>query len=283
MRICVIVAVAALLSACSAASAFELTREDWDYVEPMKEVAATFTGTAGVVLHLGDSITYANPYGQWARYGKGKTAEDKAVLRWMHVNKRNKLDGWHLAAVDRPRGRSETAASGIGVDQYLKGGFRGLPSLAQIVKTYNPQIVVLMLGTNGVTRGRATEKYRADMDRAIRLLLKNGTVVILSTIPPHVGQPELGKKYNAAVRELAKEHGLPLIDYYAQILKRRPDDWDGTLLNKGDVHPSHRRLSAAEPTPENLKKSGYLLRGYLSVQKIKQVKERVIDAAGKGK
>jgi lysophospholipase L1-like esterase len=281
MRFRLTAALALLALIPSAAHAFDLTKEAWDYAAPMKKVAAKFTGTPGVVLHLGDSITYANPYGQWARYGKGKTAEDKAVLKWMHVNKRNKLDGWHLAAVDRPRGRSETAASGIRIDQYLKGGFHGLPSMVRIVKTYNPQIVVLMLGTNGVSRNRPVRKYRADLDRAIRLLLANGTVVIVSTIPPHVHRRELGQAYNTVVRELAEQHGLPLIDFHAQIVERRPDDWNGTLMNRGDVHPSHNRLSAAAPTEENLKNAGYLLRGYLSVQKIKQVKKRVIDPIGK--
>ena len=33
----------------------------------------------------------------------------------------------------------------------------------------------------------------------------------------------------------------------------------------------------AAKTPANLRNSGYLLRGWLSVQKIKQVKGRVID------
>lgn len=48
-------------------------RETWDYVAPMKKVASRQQGREGVVLHVGDSITYANPYGQWARAGRGKT------------------------------------------------------------------------------------------------------------------------------------------------------------------------------------------------------------------
>jgi len=33
-----------------------------DYTDAMKKVAAKFTGKEGVVIHLGDSITYANQY-----------------------------------------------------------------------------------------------------------------------------------------------------------------------------------------------------------------------------
>jgi hypothetical protein len=33
----------------------------------------------------------------------------------------------------------------------------------------------------------------------------------------------------------------------------------------------------SEPTPENLRESGYLLRGWLSVKKLAEVKARAID------
>ena len=85
-----------------------------------------FHGTPGVVLHLGDSITYASPYTAWARAGEGKTKADAAVLRWSHCGEENDRDGWYLAHVDLPEGRSYTAASGIRADQYLAGGFVGL-------------------------------------------------------------------------------------------------------------------------------------------------------------
>ena len=65
---------------------------------------------------------------------------------------------------------------------------------------------------------------------------------------------ELCKRYNRALKDLGRKYGLPMIDYYGQILRLRPDDWNGTLLNRNDVHPSHNRLSAAEPTLENLKR-----------------------------
>src|SRR6516225_6091556 len=71
--------------------------EGWDYTQTMRKIAAKFTGKEGVVIHVGDSITHANPYCQWARYGKGKA---------------------------------------------------GIPPLKDLVKKYNPRMVVLMLGTN---------------------------------------------------------------------------------------------------------------------------------------
>ena len=71
-----------------------------------------------------------------------------------------------------------------------------------------------------------------------------------------------------------------MIDSYAEIIRRRPGDWNGTLLGKNDVHPTSRQggTSAADsPTEENLRNSGCLLRGWLSVRKIAEVKQRVLD------
>ena len=44
-----------------------LLPQDWDYAAAMRAVAAKGTGRPGVVLHFGDSITYASPYSAWAR------------------------------------------------------------------------------------------------------------------------------------------------------------------------------------------------------------------------
>jgi lysophospholipase L1-like esterase len=255
--------------------------QDWDYAGAMKKVAAGFAGKPGVVLHLGDSITYSNPYSQWARGGAGQSAEDKALLKWMHTGAKNDSDGWHLASFDHPAGgRSYTACSGIRSEEMLAGGKQKMPPLKDILTTYKPQIVVLMLGTNDASARRKVDAFRADMEKAVDLILAQNAICILSTIPPHPGQLELAKSYNEALRKIAKDKSLPLIDYEKEILKRRPDDWNGTLLQKNDVHPTANQggaNAAAAPTAENLRNSGYLLRGWLSVQKIGEVKKKVID------
>jgi lysophospholipase L1-like esterase len=236
----------------------------------------------GVVLHVGDSITYASPYAGWARAGRGRTAEDLAALRWMHAGAGDDTDGWHLATFDHPDGgRSHTACGGIQADQMLAGGKQRMPSLSDLLARYRPQAVVLMLGTNDASAGRKAEAYRNDIEVAVDMLLARGVVPILSTIPPHVHRRELADAYNAALRAIARERRLPLIDFEREILDRRPDDWDGTLLNKGDVHPSAARAGVDQtsaPTPANLRESGYLLRGWLSVKKVAEVKRAVFDA-----
>ena len=251
----------------------------------MKEVVAKSKCRPGVVIHLGDSITYANPYGGWARYGKGHTAEDTAALKWMHTGANDDTDGWHLAAADLPGGRSFTACGGIRADEMLAGGKSNMPPLKALLDTYRPQIAVLMLGTNDASAGRSLAAYRKDMQAAIELILDHGCVPIVSTIPPHIRALDLAASYNQSLREIARDRMLPLIDYEKEILSRRPSDWNGTLLNKGDVHPTAAQAGAdqaSEPTAENLRNSGYLLRGWLSVKKIAAVKKTVIDPSTTG-
>jgi hypothetical protein len=257
----------------------------WDYTAAMKKVAGKFRGREGVVLHIGDSITYANPYGQWPRAGEGKTERDKTILRWMHTGADNDTDGWWLARFDHPDGgRSYTACGGIRVNEMLAGGKQHMPPLDKLLDTYKPRMVVFMLGTNDASAGRSVEAYKTDMASAIELMLERGIIPIVSTIPPHIGQPKRAEEFNVALRKLAKKRSLPLIDYEQEILKRRPDDWNGALLGKNDVHPTvgvNATKTTSAPTAENLRNSGYLLRGWLSVQKIAEVKSRVLDGASK--
>src|SRR4051812_34702000 len=66
----------------------------WDYAAAMRKVAAKGRQAKhGVVLHVGDSITYANPYGQWARGGSGKSDADQAALKWTHAGANDDTDG----------------------------------------------------------------------------------------------------------------------------------------------------------------------------------------------
>jgi lysophospholipase L1-like esterase len=254
---------------------------DWDYASGMKVVAKGFHGRIGVVLHVGDSLTYANPYSQWARDGRGKTDGDRSILTWMHAGANDDSDGWWLARFDHPDGgRSHTAASGLRADELIAGGKHNLPSLAVMLARYQPQMVVLMIGTNDASANRPVDLYRADVARAVDEILARQAIPILSTISPHPQRVALARSYNEALRALARAKLIPLIDLEREILKRRPSDWDGSLLQKGEVHPTASNGGASPisaPTAENLRQSGYLLRGWLSVRAIAEVKRSVID------
>ncbi|OAI50477.1 hypothetical protein AYO44_05620 [Planctomycetaceae bacterium SCGC AG-212-F19] len=252
-------------------------KEGQDYSAAMKPIAAKFKGKPGVFLHLGDSITYANQNTAWARGGQGQSAEEKAFLKWSHAGERNDGDGWFLASVDVPSGRSHTAASGVRADEYLKGGKGGLPALAEIIKKYNPQLVLYMLGTNDISANRPVAAYSADVEKTVDLLLANGTVVILSTLPPYRGKAKQVEDYNAALRDLTKMKQLPLIDLHAEMKARAGAEMEKLYLSNDGVHLTFQPANGPA-TDENLKKSGYLLRCYLAVHKGMEVKARVLDA-----
>ncbi len=251
--------------------------EGYDYTAAMKKVAARFKGTPGVYLHLGDSITHANPNTAWARAGQDHSPEVKAFLQWTHAGKRDDTDGWYLASVDVPGGRSHTAAGGMRADQFLKGGHNGLPSAADLLKKYHPQLALYLLGTNDLSASRPTGAYSADVEKAVDLILDNGTVLILSTLPPYRGKGKQVDEYNQALRELAKKKNIPLLDLYGEMKARAGDDLEKAYLSPDGIHLSYMPPNGPA-TEENLKKSGYLLRCYLAVYKGMEVKSKVFDA-----
>lgn len=261
-------------------SEFTPTKETWDYAKSMKEVSAKFKGTAGMVMHMGDSITYANQNTRWARSFKwskkgGYSASDIEILKWSHADKdKNKLNGWHLASVDAAGGRSETAVSGIRTGQYLKGGHRGIASASDLIKRYNPQIAIVMLGTNDGLGKIAPADAAKNLEEIIKLLIANGTIPVLSTIPPCAKFD--AESFNAPYRKLAEKYKIPMIDLYKDMMVLAGDKWKAQMLSGDGVHLSHK-LSGDKPTKQNLANCGYLLRCYSAVQKLKEIRTKVLQ------
>ena len=254
--------------------------------------------TAGFITLLGDSITYANPFSQWPRYGSGKTAADTTICNWMHAadwgtGSNNSNNGWYLAAYDVPsRGGSFTAKSGITSGQYLAGTY-GLPSMDQMFtagftnpdgKQYRDALMaVILLGTNDIGGGN-TAQLTANLGSIIDKLLAAKVIPILTTLPPRVGADTTVGNFNTAIRNLAQTRAIPLIDYWAEITRRRPGTtWQNTLISSDGVHPSSTGgayNSSSDPyvnSGEALSNVGYLLRSWLTVQKIAEVKAAVLD------
>lgn len=270
---------AAELARPPAASA--VVKEDWDWAAAMVPVAkqGREKNRAGVVLSLGDSLTYANQSTRWARNPQGGTAEDKAVLAWSHAGKKDDSDGWHLASVDAPGGgRSETAASGIRADEYIRGA-KGMPPLQQIIAKYRPQVAFVLLGANDASANRKPDDVAKDMAAILDALLDNGTIPVLQLVAPRANdaKDDLSRRYNEKYLELARARRIPVIDLHGEFVTRAPDGaWKSQMLQKDGVHFTHD-LAGGPPTEENLARCGYLLRCWLSVQKLKEIKAKVID------
>jgi hypothetical protein len=154
------------------------------------------------------------------------------------------------------------------------------------------EVCILMLGTNDIAVSRSAAAVRANIASiAATIMRNNDTIVCLSTIPPHPLGNSLAQQYNARIRDIAQS-GLvidgvnggnpvyfPLIDYYQAIVYRRPSDYNGTLMEWDGAHPSSVD-SAGDPYADGgalLSDDGYLLRCWLSFQKLKEIKEYCID------
>lgn len=251
--------------------------EEWDYTEAMSKTAARFRGREGVVIHVGGSMTIANPYGTWARSGKGKTAADQATLAWMHTDAKDATDGWWLCRMEIVPYRAHTAESGLTSAMLLAGGKRGLAPLEKLLDDFKPRMTTIECGIYDVEDGVPLDKYRKNIAQALDLVLDRGCIPILNTIPPFKAQLGRTAEFNIALRALAKERSIPVLDLEREILTRRPDDWYGTLMNRIHLTAAEAGGSpGAAPTAENLRNSGYQLRGWLTVQKITEVRSRVL-------
>src|SRR5205823_6458929 len=96
------------------------------------------------------------------------------------------------------------------------------------LKNLNPEVALIMFGTNDMDC-LGIEEYEKKTFEVVQRCLKNGTIVILSTIPPRSGRLEDYHLLAEAARKIARAEQIPLTDYGAEILQRRPDDWDGSL------------------------------------------------------
>ena len=277
--------------------AWETGADGWAAEMWHQQLSATGK-TAGFITLLGDSITYANPFGQWARSGSGKTTADTTICNWMNVGNwgngsNTSNNGWYLAAWDVPsRNGSFTARSGITTSQYLAGTY-SLPSMDLMFTTgfTNPDgkqyrdahMAVILLGTNDIPSGNTT-LLTSNLGSIIDKLKAARIIPILTTVPPRVGYDTTVSSFNAAIRNLASARKIPLIDFWSEITRRRAGTtWQNTLIGSDGVHPTASGggyTTTSSPYTSSgaaLSNVGYLLRCWLTVQKIAEVKTKVLD------
>ncbi len=232
----------------------------------MKKVHARFSGTPGTFALFGDSITVSMAF--WAPLaGEPKKMDEKTAQAHALVKKFMKPECWNKwrGPAFGNQGSMTIRWAHANVDGWLK--------------KLNPETALIMFGTNDlgqVPLKEYEEKTRAVVERC----LKNGTVVILSTIPPRSGRFEQSRQFADSARKIAKDMQVPLLDYFAEISKRRPDDWDGalpkfkdspgdvyqvpTLIARDGVHPSNPQ-KYRDYSEESLRNNGYVLRSYLTL------------------
>ncbi|MCC6037689.1 MAG: right-handed parallel beta-helix repeat-containing protein [Armatimonadetes bacterium] len=252
-----------------------------EWVEAMRRVHQKFSGQKGTFAQFGDSITVTMAFWAPLPYAR-KNAPPEMERAFQIVNTYMRPECWRWKGPEFGNEGGKTVKWALEhVDEWLK--------------RLNPEVVIIMFGTNDLTHV-SVDEYRAQLKSLVQKCLDNGTIVILSTIPPRSGFVEKSAAFAEAARQVATELKVPLVDYHAEILKRRPHDWDGssekfkgyegydvpTLISRDGVHPSHPAKYRDDYSEEALRCNGYSLRNYLVLLKYAEVIEKVLMAKDKG-
>ena len=190
------------------------------WAESMRKVHAKFTGKRGTFAQFGDSITVTMAFWSPLQYDP-KDLDPAAAGDLELVKSYMQKQSWQ--AWKGPKFGSEGGMTIRWAREHVD----------QWLKDLNPEVALVMFGTNDLN-GVPLEEYTKLTREVVQKCLDNGTVVILSTIPPRAGKFEQSKQYAEAVRGLGKELNVPVLDYFDEVVKRRPDDWDGSLAKFKD-------------------------------------------------
>ncbi len=255
----------AALLVCLAAAA----RGADEWVEPMRAVHAKFKGQRGTVAQFGDSITITMAF--------------FTPLSMEHKNVPDDLKEAHawLRRYVQPRCWRAWKGPQFGNEGRTTTDW-GVAGIAGWLKKLNPEVALVMWGTNDTYQGPKPPKYTDNLRLIVQACLDNGTVPILYTIPPKGDQAgnakntALVESFVEAARTVAAEKKIPLVDFYKEIMSRQPTEFHKTLLGDG-LHPSYPQAYQLDFSDEALKHSGYTLRNYLTLKALWEVHQKVLS------
>lgn len=96
---------------------------------------------------------------------------------------------------------------------------QGLDAIGAVLAAEQPEIAVVMYGTNDVRKWVTPADYRRQLDGIVAVCLEAGCVPIVSTIPPMLNMDDRVAEFNAAVRTVAADRKIPLVDFSADNLR----------------------------------------------------------------
>lgn len=249
------------------------------WIAPMKKAHERFGGKPGTLALFGDSITVSMAF--WA------------PLRWEPKNMPDEMAA--ALGLAREYMRPECWSDWRGPKYGNNGGMTirwAHENVARWLKDLNPEVAVILFGTNDLGQ-LGVEEFEKRTAEVVDHCLDNGTVVILTTLPPRSGALDKAKQFAEAARRVARDRKVPLIDYQAECLKRRPDDWDGampkfkdvpgseydvpTLIARDGVHPSNPR-AYQDYADESLSKNGFALRSTMTLLAYADVIRKVLPS-----
>jgi len=247
----------------------------------MKKAHARFKGPKGTFAEFGDSITVTRAFWEPLAYSPADMSpEMRRALKT--VKAYIKPDCW---------GQWKGPKFGNDGSMTIRWAHE---NIGRWLADLNPELAVIMFGSNDVGQ-MDVQEYEMKLQQVVERCLTNGTIVLLTTMPPGSGQLEKARQFSEAARRVAKHESVPLIDYFAEIVNRRPTDWDGslpqfkdlpgdeyqvpTLIARDGVHPSNPKRYANTYSEAALRENGFSLRNYLTVLGYANVIEVVLREA----
>jgi len=249
----------------SAKKSLEAGVQSDECIAAMRKLHAGFKGQRGQVAQFGDSITFSLAF--WAPMGFADPVP--FILADDGLPKSPDKQRWRdVIKGVRDKGADKGNNSGWTVGQLLQ-------SVDGVLKRDQPELAIIMIGTNDISGGRVPEMYEANLRQVVQKCLDAHCIAILNTIPPRRDRDEAVGQLNDIVRKLAKEHHIPLVDFHAECLRLRPEkSWDGTLISSDGVHPSGG--DTAVYSDDNLRTSGYALRNWINFLAVRQLHFKVL-------
>jgi lysophospholipase L1-like esterase len=148
-----------------------------------------------------------------------------------------------LLAETYPTSKFSVTNAGVGGEYAAGATPSGVTRLPQAMQSTNPEVVLLMEGTNDLLNASGADAAIAALDSMVTQALIQGRRVCLATIPPQRsgGLANRGlvasriPPFNDRVRALAASRGVTLVEVFAPINADIPH-----LIGIDDLHPTER-------------------------------------------
>jgi hypothetical protein len=134
-----------------------------------------------------------------------------------------------------------------------------------------PSIALVMYGTNDL-EFNALATFRKNLTRVIQEIQAAGVVPVLSTIPPRLDSPEMGRRvepYNETIAEVAQMLQTPLWNYWQVLQGPRMIQFG---IDKKGIHPSTYNTSFPAIFTSEALRYGYNQRNLTGLQTLDKVR-----------
>jgi hypothetical protein len=256
------------------------------WVEPMREVHERFKGTPGTLSQYGDSITITGAY--LANFAWGKKISGVAK----NMSPQVKAEMLAVENYADLRLFNQWKGPGFGNDGSTTSAWL-LNNVGRWQKIMNAEAASIMFGTNDLG-GLNPPQYCENLAGSCLRMMEDGTIPMLNSVPPAAGRERQAHEAWLQVAGICRALKIPMIDYYGEAVRRRPDDWNGTLpqfkgkygkdvyavdtIVSGDgTHPSNPAEYADDFSEEALSHNGYTLRNYTTLRMYFQLMDKVFQ------